>query len=72
MPPPHFRRWMHKFMNGCHKRSTPGCGSGDQGQKGEKAEQMDQDGEKQEECTGEQFLRNVGECVSSMLDSFGE
>ena len=59
---------MQKFM----KRNAPGSGSsGEEGQKREKAEKMEEDG-KQEECNGEQFLRNVGECVSNMLDSFGE
>ena len=72
VPPPHFRRWMQKFMNRWHKRNAPGCSSGDEAQKGEKAEKMEEEGGKQEECNGEEFLRNVGECVANMLDPFGE
>ena len=72
VPPPHFRRWMQKFMNRWHKRNAPGCGTnGAENQQGEKAEKMEEDG-KQGECTGEEFLRNVGECVADMLDPFGE
>lgn len=72
VPPPHFRRWMKKFMNGWHKRNSPGCNSGEESKEGEKAEKMEEEkGGEQGECNGEQFLRNVGECVSNMLDSFG-
>ena len=75
MPPPHFRRWMQKFMKRWHKRNAPGCYSGDEDQKeekGEKAEKMEGDSGEQGENNGEEFLRNVGECVANMLDTFGE
>ena len=75
MPPPHFRRWMQKFMKRWHKRNAPGCNSGDEDQKeqkGEKAEKMEGESGEQGENNGEEFLRNVGECVATMLDTFGE
>ena len=65
---------MQKFMKRWHKRNTPGCNSGDEeekGEKGEKAEKMEASGE-QSKCDGEEFLRNVGECVSNMLGPFGK
>ena len=67
---------MQKFVKRWHKRNATGCNSGDEDQKeeekGEKAEKMEGESGEQGENNGEQFLRNVGECVANMLDTFGE
>ena len=63
---------MQKFMKRWHKRNAPGC-SDEEGkeEKGEKAEKMEEEG-KEGECSGEEFLRNVGDCVANMLGPFGK
>ena len=61
---------MQKFMKRWHKRN----GSGDEeekGEKGDKSEKMDQDGDQGKQGE-EEFLKNVGECVSNMLGPFGK
>ena len=71
MPPPDFRRWMQTFMNGWHKKNAPERKPEDEKEKGDNSERMKEDG-KQGEQNGEEFLRNVGECVANILDSFGK
>lgn len=79
VPPPHFRRWMQRFMKRWHNKNAQGS-EGPCGQKeGETEEKKDQDqkmedepqGQDSGESSGEEYLRNVGEAVAQMLDPFG-
>lgn len=80
-PPPHFRRWMQKFMRRWHNRNIP-CWNeeGSEAQKDKKAEgqAMDQGTEGTEgaessgESSGEEFLKNVGETMAEMLNPYGK
>ena len=73
VPPPHFRRWMQRFMRRWHNRNN-GCGQ-DQGENQpteEKAEKPETEEQDDEGATPEEdYLRNVGESVQAMLDPFG-
>ncbi|KAL5011538.1 hypothetical protein ScPMuIL_010089 [Solemya velum] len=69
VPPPHFRKWMQKFMRRWHTRNTPeGCPcDGD-----EKSDQsMENEGSQEETNAEETYLRTVGDQVAAMLDPFG-
>lgn len=63
-PPPHFRRWMKKFMRRWHNRNSPGCSHDD------KDDSPDDQGEEGGNF-GEDYLKCVGESVASMLDPMG-
>lgn len=79
VPPPHFRRWMQRFMKRWHNRNAPGwegapcdqkeCDK-DEKKEGQKMED-DVEGQDSGESSGEEYLRNVGEAVADMLDPFG-
>ncbi|KAK3603903.1 hypothetical protein CHS0354_042914 [Potamilus streckersoni] len=76
-PPPHFRRWMHKFMKRWHNRNGPGCAAENETEeakmqkeeKPEKPETEEQDEDR--ENVEEDYLKTVGESVAAMLDPFG-
>lgn len=63
-PPPHFRRWMKKFMRRWHNKNSPGCSHDD------KDDSPDDQGE-EAGSFGEDYLKCVGESVASMLDPMG-
>ena len=63
-PPPHFRRWMKKFMRRWHNKNSPGCSHDD------KDDSPDDQGE-EGGSFGEDYLKNVGQSVASMLDPMG-
>ena len=58
-------------MKRWHKRNDPDSNTGEEKEKGEKAEKMEESGE-QGESSGEECLRNVGEFVANMLNTFGK
>ncbi|XP_060074165.1 sequestosome-1-like [Ylistrum balloti] len=67
VPPPHFRRWMQRFMRRWHNRNAPGfCGEENQ-----HPEAKEQHEDPQEESTPEEYLKTIGESVQAMLDPFG-
>ncbi|XP_052089582.1 sequestosome-1-like [Mytilus californianus] len=67
VPPPHFRRWMQRFMKRWQKNQQ-GCGD----QNESPMEEDPKQGEATEEdCQDDDYLRNVGESVQAMLDPFG-
>ena len=69
MPPPHFRRWMQKFMKRWHKHHISGLKSGDEaGKKGEEAGNMEESGD-QGTSSGEEYIQNVEENTADMLHS---
>lgn len=68
VPPPHFRRWMQRFMRRWHNRNAPGYSGEDQGQAPEPEEPQE---EPQGEGTPEEYLKTIGESVQAMLDPFG-
>lgn len=63
-PPPHFRRWMKKFMRRWHNKNSPGCSHDD---KDDSPDDQGEDGG----SFGEDYLKCVGESVASMLDPMG-
>lgn len=67
--PPHFRRWMHRFMRRCHGAQSPAGGATGQaaGQGGNGASQS-QDGASNEQ---DEYLKDVGENIRAFLDPFG-
>ncbi|XP_033742230.1 sequestosome-1-like [Pecten maximus] len=67
VPPPHFRRWMQRFMRRWHNRNAPGH-SGEEGQAPESEEPQE---DPQGEGTPEDYLKTIGESVQAMLDPFG-
>ena len=76
-PPPHFRRWMQKFMKRWHNRNAPGwkegaCNEGDSSEEKKGEEGMEQGPEESSgESSGEDFVKSLGEHVAKMLDPFG-
>ncbi|OWF55631.1 sequestosome-1-like [Mizuhopecten yessoensis] len=67
VPPPHFRRWMQRFMRRWHNRNAPG-NCGEEGQNPETEEQQE---DPQGDGTPEEYLKTIGESVQAMLDPFG-
>lgn len=77
VPPPHFRRWMQRFMKRWHNRNAPGwegapCDKKEDKKEAEKEEKMEEENQESGESSGEEYLRNVGETVAQMLDPFGK
>ncbi|XP_046372018.1 sequestosome-1-like [Haliotis rufescens] len=69
-PPPHFRRWMKRYMNRWHNRHG-GCGMDTEGDGAPGADSDPNQEGGQEAGPEEEYLHNVGENVAAMLDPFG-
>lgn len=66
VPPPHFRRWMQRFMKRWHNRNQPGSCDPNEAPMEEEPNQGNH-----EETSEDEYLRTVGESVQAMLDPFG-
>lgn len=66
--PPHFRRWMHRFMKRCHGGQCPAGGAG--GQADPLASQS-QGNNTDSTAQQDELLKDVGENIRAFLDPFG-
>ncbi|XP_067663942.1 sequestosome-1-like [Haliotis asinina] len=69
-PPPHFRRWMKRYMNRWHNRHG-GCGMETDGDIPTGTDSDPNQDAEQDAGPEEEYLRSVGENVAAMMDPFG-
>lgn len=64
--PPHFRRWMHRFMKRCHGGQCPAGGAS-----GQAASSAGNSQESNSTAQQDELLKDVGENIRAFLDPFG-